>query len=224
MLLYPVKQLTENEFINRRSKNTVPRKIYLVRHGEIAADGRRRFIGQIDLPLSDAGRKQAARLREELSGLKISGIFCSDLGRSFSTARIIGEKHHLEPVARKDLREINLGAWEGLTFDEVCRKYPVDFKRRGEDIVHYRPPGGESYARCAGRVLPALNDIINSTEGDVLIVGHAGVNRIIICRALGLPLQNLFRITQDYGCLNIIALDAGGFRVVTVNHVFGLFG
>lgn len=200
-----------------------PRRIYLARHGEIVTDGNRRFIGQIDWPLSDTGRKQAARLRDELACTEFSAIFCSDLERSVSTAHIICEKHKLEPVPRKDLREISLGAWEGLTFDEVCRNHPDGFKKRGADIVNYQPSGGESFARCANRVLSALDDLLNHVEGNILIAGHAGVNRIVICRALGMPLANLFRITQDYGCLNVLATGTSGFRLVTLNHTFGMF-
>lgn len=199
-----------------------PRKIYLVRHGEIAADGRRRFIGQIDLPLSEAGRKQAAGLRDALAGVEFSGVFCSDLERSVCTARIICEKHQLEPVAIKDLREISLGEWEGLAFDEVCHKYPGEYKKRGADIVSYQPPGGENFARCADRVMSALDVIADGAAGGILIVGHAGINRIILSRALGMPLANLFRITQDYGCLNILAASASGYRIVALNHTFGV--
>lgn len=195
-----------------------PRKIYLARHGEIVTDGHRCFIGQVDLPLSDAGKKQAARLRDELAGVEFSGIFCSDLERSVSTAHIICEKHKLGPVARKDLREISLGAWEGLAFDEVQRRYPGEFEKRGSDIIHYQLPGGESFAQCAYRVLLALDDIVNRAEGNTLIVGHAGVNRIIICRALGMPFENLFRITQDFGCLNELIVGASGLKIVTLNH------
>lgn len=196
-----------------------PRKIYLVRHGEIVTDGNRRYIGQLDLPLSDTGRKQAARLRNELACAELQGIFCSDLERSVSTARIICEKQSLEPVAKRELREISLGSWEGLTFDEVRRKYPGEFEKRGEDIFNYQPPGGESFAQCAGRVLSALEEILISLAGNVLIVGHAGVNRIILSRALGMSRENLFKIAQDYGCLNVLMPGDFGLKVITLNQV-----
>ncbi|BAF58870.1 MAG: alpha-ribazole phosphatase [Pelotomaculum sp.] len=197
-----------------------PRRIYLVRHGEVAGGGSRRFIGQIDLPLSEAGRKQAACLRDALARAELNGIFCSDLDRSVTTALIIGEKHNLKPVPKKELREISLGAWEGLTFEEVRRKYPGEFEKRGACIVHYRPPWGESFARCAARVIPALKEIVSSVEGNILIVGHAGVNRIILCLALGAPLENLFRIKQDYGCLNVLLLDNSGIKIIMLNRTF----
>lgn len=195
-------------------------KIYLVRHGEIVNNGNKRYIGQIDIPLNDYGRQQAARLRDELANVPFSRIFCSDLARSISTASIISENHALEPVVLKDLREINMGLWEGLTFQEVRRSYPGEFEKRGADIINYKPPGGESFAQCADRVISTLDDIFATVNGSILIVGHAGVNRIIISRALGLPLENMFRIKQGYGCLNILTSSDLGQRVETLNLTF----
>ncbi len=195
-------------------------KIYLVRHGEIVTGGGKRFIGQIDLPLSDTGVRQATRLRDRLAGLKFVRIFCSDLVRSIATARTISQNRGLEPFAVKGLREINMGLWEGLTFDEVRRSYPGEFEKRGSDIVNYRRHGGESFAHCALRVMAALDVILAATCGDILIAGHAGVNRIIISRVLGMPMENIFRIAQDYGCLNILAMDGTGFRLEALNHTF----
>lgn len=194
-------------------------KICLVRHGEIAAGYGKRYIGRINLPLNETGVRQAARLRDRLAGYEFDRIFCSDLARSAATARIISENHGLEPVMVEGLREIDMGSWEGLSFDEVRRSFPGEFEKRGSDIVNYRPHGGESFARCALRVLAALDEIL-AAGGDILIVGHAGVNRIIISRALGMPMENIFRIAQDYGCLNILAADGMGLRLEVLNHTF----
>jgi alpha-ribazole phosphatase len=181
------------------------RIVYLVRHGAIQSAGEpKRFIGQLDLPLHEQGRLQAEGLTERLSGVELSAVFCSDLKRSLETAEIIAAPHGLPCVPRRDLREISLGAWEGLTFDQVRSTFPREFTSRGLDIVHTRPPEGESFLHCACRVLAAFHEIIQSTHGDILIVGHAGVNRILLCQALGLSLEHLFRIDQDYGCLNIM--------------------
>lgn len=195
-------------------------KIYLVRHGAIANQGEKRYIGQIDLPLNDTGRKQAARLRDELAHVPFTTIYCSDLVRSISTAGIICGKHGLEPVVVRDLREIDMGLWDGLSFQEVRRSYPGEFEKRGADVVNYKTPGGESFAQCADRVMAALDSILATAHGSILIVGHAGINRIIISRALGLPLESMFRIKQDYGCLNILLPSDHGRRVETLNLTF----
>ncbi len=184
---------------------TGKRLIYLARHGAIELPGNeKRYIGQVDLPLSPNGRQQAERLAGELHGVTLSALYCSDLKRSAETAEIVGKRLGLPITVVPALREIGLGQWEGLTFKEVSRCFPEEFQERGRDIVNHHPPGGESFFDCAKRVIPALYDIVLSTGGDCLIVGHAGVNRIILCQALGMALQDLFEISQDYGCLNLI--------------------
>ena len=188
--------------------------ICLVRHGEIDTGGKKRYIGHTDLPLSENGRAQAARLRDELSCIPFSGVFCSDLDRSVSTAITICEKQCQKPFIMKGLREIDMGLWEGLAFEEVRRLYPGEFERRGADIINYRPPGGESFAQCAARVMSAFDEILASASGSVLIVGHKGVNRIIISRAKGIPLADMFKIPQDYGYLNILMSTEDGWQVV----------
>ena len=192
--------------------------IYLVRHGAIRLPaGGRRFIGQTDLPLSDEGIRQASEMKEALRCADLSAVYCSDLLRCVETAGIIAEPHGIFPAGRPGLREIFLGRWEGLTFDEVSTRYPEEYRARGLDVVNYRPPGGESFKDCAGRVLSAFFDILDAEEGNILIVGHAGVNRILLCQILGVPPARLFEIEQGYGCLNAIRIDESRFDVKLVN-------
>jgi alpha-ribazole phosphatase len=192
--------------------------IYLVRHGAIqSAVDPKRFIGQMDLPLNAEGFRQAERLAEALRAAPLSAVFCSDLKRSVLTAQIIAKPHQISCIPRRDLREISLGRWEGLTFDEVRRQYPEEFHARGFDIVHYSPPEGESFLDCTLRVIPAFYEILNSTRGNILIVGHAGVNRIILSQALGRSLEDLFQIGQEYGCLNIVVHRRPALEVKLLN-------
>ncbi|MCG8402161.1 MAG: alpha-ribazole phosphatase [Firmicutes bacterium] len=199
------------------SNDTNIKELYLARHGEIATGGVKRFIGGIDPPLNETGQKQAAMLGDSLSDVRFDAVFCSHLARSVSTARVVCQKQKVWPIVNSQLGEIHLGVWEGKSFDQIRSLYPAEFNRRGADIVNHRPPGGESFAQCAVRVVAALNDILNGPVGRVLIIGHAGVNRIIICHLLGVPLANLFKIRQDYGCLNIFVTDGFGPQLVTLN-------
>lgn len=199
------------------------RLIYLIRHGEIERTGGKRFIGQVNFPLSDNGKKQANLIKHALSCVSFNGIFCSDLQRSLDTANIIATKQNTSPTVVKELREIKLGEWEGKLFEEIHRKYPEEFKKRGEDIVYYRPPGGESFHDLSQRVIASFNKVLSQTKGNILIVGHAGVNRMILCHILGMPLENLFVITQDYGCLNVILQARFGFRIRLLNRAYTIF-
>jgi alpha-ribazole phosphatase len=194
------------------------RMIYLVRHGAVQSPADpKRFIGHLDLALNAEGIRQAERLAEALREAPLSEVFCSDLKRSFDTAQIIAKPHGISCVARRDLREISLGRWEGLSFDEVRMRHPEEFHARGRDIIHYRPPEGESFLDCTIRVMPAFYELLYSTRGNILIAGHAGVNRIILSNALRRPLEDLFKIDQDYGCLNAVAYRPPSLEVVLVN-------
>lgn len=193
------------------------RKIFLVRHGKIKLDKGKCYIGQIDIPLSDIGIEQAYKLQKEFSNIKIDNIFCSDLTRSVETARIIGNCHNSSFEILKELREINVGVWEGLTFDYVKNNYKKEYKLRGEDFANYAVNGGESFLNCQKRAWSALMNIVNTTQGNVLISCHAGVIRTIMCKILEINLQNLFKIGQDYGCYNILTENNNDIRISRVN-------
>jgi alpha-ribazole phosphatase len=191
--------------------------IYLLRHGDSRQDDVKRYIGQADLPLNGSGRAQAAGWQQELAAVPMQRIFSSDLSRSFETACIVaeGRTEPVQPLAR--LREINLGGWDGRSMDEVRLFNPFEYEKRGADMVYYRPPGGECFADVAARVIPLFEELVRGVQGNVLIVGHAGVNKVILCHILGMPLANLFRMRQDYGCLNVIDCGRDGMRLRGMN-------
>lgn len=194
------------------------RTIYLLRHGAVLTQGNGKyFIGQSDVPLSPEGLEQARKLREDLRDVHLSAIFCSDLSRSVQTAEIIAEPHQLPCSIRNELREINLGEWDGLAFDVVRHRYPEQFAKRGLDIVNFRPPGGESFLDCTMRVLPVFYEIVQSVPGNLVIVGHAGINRIILCQVLGMNLDRLFELEQNYGSTNIIEFGESGYKLKILN-------
>ncbi len=195
------------------------RCIYLVRHGAIQErEGGKRFVGQLDVPLSSEGIDQVRRLHDDLRDIQFSAVYCSDLKRSVETAAILTESRpDLAALQRPELREIDLGEWEGLSFEEVRSAHPEEFQQRGRDIVHYRPHGGESFLDCTKRVIPAFLDLLHTTRGSVLVVGHAGVNRIILCQVLGRSLADLFAIKQDYACVNLIHYENGALTARLVN-------
>jgi probable phosphoglycerate mutase len=178
--------------------------IYLLRHGALADDSHDRFIGQIDLPLAAEGIRQAQALAQTLLNENIGIIYCSDLLRSEQTAEIIADEINAPIEARSELREISLGNWEGLSRSEVKSSFPVQYAERGKDIENYRIFGGESFADCRLRALAAWEEMLNCGSDRIAIAGHAGINRLLLCHLLGMPSTNMFRIGQDYGCVNIV--------------------
>lgn len=158
-------------------------------------------------------------LADRLQLTDIKAIYCSDLKRSLLGAQIISRNHDVPLIALSTLREMSFGDWEGLTLEEVCRMYPVEIEKRRENLLHFRPSGdSESLATFSKRILSCYKQILAEQKGhDVLIVAHGVVNRIILCEALQLDFAHMFRLQQDYGCLNILDVYADSVLVRLVN-------
>lgn len=198
--------------------------IYLLRHGETEVETPpKRYIGQTDVPLSVKGRAQARWWARHLSGQFFEGLYGSDLKRVRETVEILTANQQIPIHLKPELREIHLGQWEGKTFTSVRRRFPSEFEARGLDFAGYRPPEGENFMDLQERVMPIFQDIVRAAGGNVLIVGHAGVNRVILCHVLGMPINHLFRLAQDYSCLNVIEMRGDLFRVTTLNARPGRF-
>jgi alpha-ribazole phosphatase len=190
-------------------------RIYLIRHGEIAGSGEFRYNGQADVPLTPKGFDQYRTLAERLKDAPVSACYTSDLSRCMEGAEILCRNREIEPQAKSALRELSFGHWEGMTWKELAEKFPEQWKTRMNDFVDFRAPGGENLIDLRDRVLPAITEIVDRHRGEeVLVVAHGGVNRIILLDALGAPPSSMFRVEQDYGCLNIIDWYADGNPVV----------
>ena len=191
--------------------------LHLLRHGATKGETPWRFLGQRDLPLSAEGRAQAGAWRSALSATSFSHAVCSDLSRCRETAAIAldGRTAQAEPLSA--LREIDLGAFDGLSREEVAARFPGLYEARGRDMANFRPPGGESFADLAARTVLAVERLAANVSGDVLVVTHAGVIRVLLCRALGMPLENLFRLDVALCGLTILRWDDGKPRLLHFN-------
>jgi alpha-ribazole phosphatase len=181
-------------------------RLYLVRHGQVNGYERFPIYGHTDVALTEVGVLQFQQLADRLRFTKIQAIYSSDLQRAAGGARIIARNHDVPLHAYPELRELHFGDWEGLGLQEVRERFPEKIQDRMSDPVNFRVPGdGETIGELSERVMACFRGILKNHEGrDFLIVAHGAVNRVILCDALGLPLQNMFRLHQDYGCLNIV--------------------
>lgn len=180
-------------------------RLCLVRHGELTTSKDWIYVGHLDVEMNDTGIEQIKRLAARLLGEEVDVIISSDLKRTAKSAEILGRMLGPSPMLDPDFREINLGLWEGLTRDEIVHKYKEDFNKRTSDISGFRVEKGESFVDLKNRVIPTLMSYLKEYNGKcILLVAHGGVNRVILCHVLGLDLNNLARIDQAYGCLNII--------------------
>lgn len=190
-------------------------RLYLVRHGQVEGFEQHRYNGQADVPLTDLGWQQYRSLQCRLKGRPLAAVYSSDLQRCLEGARLLGEPHGLEPVPLPALRELHIGQWQGIAWQELQQCFPRQWEERLKDIVNYRVPDGENLLDLSQRVLPALKFLLEThARQEVLVVGHGAVNRIILLDAVGAPFQSAFRIEQAYGCLNIIDYLEDGTSIV----------
>ncbi|MBN1322331.1 MAG: histidine phosphatase family protein [Thermoleophilia bacterium] len=168
----------------------MPKRIYLIRHGETEGTAEGRMLGSTDQPLSDRGSRQVRRLAELLgSSLRTTGAtWCvaSPLLRAQQTAQGVAGPSGLAISTDSDLREMNFGAWEGLTSDEVEARFP------GEQAQWMFPtggttfPDGESLGEFEERVTRAQKRILARPEELIVVFTHGGVVRQLVCGILGL--------------------------------------
>jgi len=193
--------------LGKIKKKVQHRNVYLVRHAEVEKPAAKTYIGSTDLCLNSAGVSHAGQLRERFSKLEIEAVYCSGLKRSRDTALIIAEGCGRTPVVVQELNEIDMGIWEGKTFEEVKEKYPDQFLRRGEDLLNYRVHGGESFRDVQERAMKALEDILDSTAGNVVVVTHSGVKRAMLASIEGVNIQEYFGKPMEYCSVDVINLS-----------------
>jgi alpha-ribazole phosphatase len=190
-------------------------RIHLIRHGEVEGAGTPRYNGHTDVSLSKRGVEQYHALKIRLESASVSACYTSDLNRCRTGADIIGRHLGVEPIVEPALRELNIGVWEGMTWDDIKCRWPQEWEARLADIVNYRVPQGENLLDLQARIMPAINSIVANHRGaDVLVVAHGGANRVILLNAIGAPLSAFFNIEQNYCCYNIIDYYSDGNSVV----------
>ena len=190
-------------------------RIYLIRHGQVVNHHEYRYNGHFDVDITPVGVEQMNRISDFLAHQPIKAVYSSDLQRAVKGARIIGKRLSINPVMVHDLRELNLGRWEGLTREEAVAKYPEEAGFSFKELATSKVKEGESLIDLRARVIPALEGILERhARQSVCIVAHGGVNRVILSEAMKLSLDNFFSIEQDYGCLNIIDYLEDGMKVV----------
>lgn len=195
------------------------RNIYLIRHGlPLFPSDRYCCIGHTDYPLSCKGEQEMEKIQAFLAKKNIERIFHSPLIRCRRAAEIIS-RNLLPCISVNSLKEINMGDWEQMTFDEIKIRYPKEYKERGLDFGGFNPPNGESFSMCLQRGKKAFLDIVQETKGNIAIVSHAGINRALICWLENMNINDVLSIQQPYGCVNIITESRGEYSVAKIGLI-----
>ncbi len=180
-------------------------RLLLVRHGITEFNNTRRFAGYSDVEMSAAGCQQVERLRDRLKDEKIDLVYSSDLRRALVTAEIILAGRKVDIVACPELREVNYGACEGLTFDEISRDYPELAESIADFDLQLEFPGGENFTGFVERTCHFLDRLSQHESSEtILIVSHSGPLRALVCHLLGIDQSHWRQLRIDNASLSIV--------------------
>lgn len=185
--------------------------VYLLRHGETQynADGNR-YCGRTDIELTEKGKRQANLVNSQLGNMSFDGIYSSPLKRALYTAEIASGCNQVKTDPR--LIEVDFGGWEGKTSAEFIAADPGLWNSWMEDPAVAKAGGtGESAGDVVARVDDFYREMLSKhPSGNILVVGHNGINRLYLAHKLGMPLKHYRRIVQENSSITLFSLDESG--------------
>lgn len=186
-------------------------RLYLVRHGESLWNSQRRIQGQADPPLSDLGKQQARALANVLSARPLDAVYCSPLARACETAACIAAPHGMGLHIEDNMREINLGDWQGRTAFDLAAATQGSYQAWNVNPTEIRPPGGETLHEALARISPVIDAITTSQSGrSIVVVTHSIVGRVLLCHLLGMNLDLVARLKLKPASITKLRLRESG--------------
>ncbi|MFC2040121.1 histidine phosphatase family protein [Chloroflexota bacterium] len=190
-------------------------RILLVRHGQIQLNNPMRFWGQTDLELTETGVRQINALKARLDIEDIDHVFVSDLKRTRRSAEILTGDQDIPTEICPDIRELNFGSAEGLSYQEICQQYPELAGALMNWKVMPKFPGGETMDAFESRVKTFHDKLIDIAGNQtVLVVAHSGSLRMLICHLLGLSITSWRDFQLDLASLSVVNYFANSGRVM----------
>ena len=185
--------------------------VLLTRHGHTDRSEPEQYLGQrIHAVLTERGRRDAERLAERLEGVLVERIISSPLGRAVETAQIIAGRVHTEVETDERLTELDYGAWEGLTVEQIDEKFPGERDLYNMDPASHQVGGGESGFEVAARVADFMEGLLTwglegAQDPTCVLVGHSSLNRVLLATVMGVQLNDYRRrFEQDWANLTVL--------------------
>jgi probable phosphoglycerate mutase len=191
--------------------------LFLVRHGETNAVGRKLVGRAPQVPLNPAGVDQAERLARYFALVPIQAVYASPLERAWETAEALAKPHALRVVAEEALTDVEFGSWTGRTLSELRddKQFQVfNLFRSGT-----APPDGESIIDVQARMVGLLRRLAREhAETSVVVVGHADPLRAAVAYFLGVPVDMILRLEIDPGSVSVLDLGSESVKLTLLNH------
>lgn len=195
-------------------------RLLLVRHGITEFNNAHRFAGYSDIEMSADGYGQVEKLRDRLANEKIDAIYSSDLRRAVVTAEVISSGHNVDITTCSELREVNYGEAEGLTFKEIGRLYPEVAELITNFSLELKFPSGESFGEFIKRTSKFLDRLKKHELSEtILIASHSGPLRVLVCTLLGIDMEHWWQFQCDNASLSIMETYPRGVRIRLLNDV-----
>ncbi len=189
--------------------------VLLTRHGHTDRSEPEQYLGQrIHASLTERGRRDAAALSARLEGVQVDRIISSPLGRAVETAQILAARTHAPVEPDERLSELDYGAWEGLTVEEIDERFPGERDEYNANPALTRVGGGETGLDVAARLSHLVDELLDwwqaaGADRTCLLVGHSSLNRILLAVVLGLPLEDYRRrFKQDWASLTVLRWES----------------
>jgi 2,3-bisphosphoglycerate-dependent phosphoglycerate mutase len=200
--------------------------IIFIRHGETEWNLSSRLMGLLDSPLTRKGVAQGKAIAERLSKEQFTALYSSDLGRAFHTAEFISGATKKKIVLEKDLREMNMGIYQGLTREDMLIKYPEEMRQFEELGPAYTLPDAENIMKKDERVKSVMNKLARRHIGEkIVIVSHGGILTSLFEYVLDMPPGSSWRFQRFNGSYNSFSFSDGFWSLVTwgdISHLEGI--
>lgn len=183
-------------------------KLYITRHGQTKWNEEKRLQGSKDSMLTQLGVQQAMWLSNALVDVEFEAIYTSPLDRAKTTAEIIRADRTLELQIEPDIQECNFGIWEGWKIDEISEKFPEESNCFWNEPEKYESINGENFDEVKERVLNAIYKIAQSNDGNVLVVAHGIVVKILMNHFMDKGIETLWVDFVKPTSLSIVEIDA----------------
>ena len=183
--------------------------IILVRHGETDWNRAGKFQGMSDIPLSKTGKYQASCARDALKDTEINAAYTSPLLRAMETASIILQGRNITPEPVFDFHEQNAGAWEGLTSEEIRRRYPQELELWSSRPSQVQIPDGETFLHVQQRATRAFWKCVHANPGKtILIASHMVCLSALLLGIAGLPIDEIWAHPISNAGLNRVEVSS----------------
>jgi broad specificity phosphatase PhoE len=192
-------------------------ELVLARHGETTWNVEKVFRGRADVALNEAGIRQAELLGSYLSNWKLEAIYSSPLRRALDTANIVASYQKVAVRIAEDLVDFDYGEWQSLPEPEAKRLYPALITEWHNSPNKIRMPGGEGLEDVRTRAIELVDGILSRHQGNVLLVSHRVVLKVLICHLLGLDNSHFWNIRQDICGITIFDYVDGRFVLTRHN-------